>query len=362
MNRRRIAPLLLCAAGLLGFLAASGTAMADPSGPPSQGGHDDDDDDDVRVNRLVFPVTLSDGHSYSVVGYLYHEGKKVHNRLLQVVVHGATYDHEYWDLPTIGGREYSYARSMAERGYNVLALDLPGSGESSKPDGDFFGLAEAASSLHQVVSSLRTPSNPAGRGFGTIALVGHSNGSVTAIYAQGTYGDADALVTTGWVHGCRGLPLDPTNPLLGAALATPYVSLPGFVRASIFYAAPFADPAVIAYDNTSLNNAMPRHQLLDLLGIHGDITARCATGTSTTLTRAQLVTVPVLVQAGQFDLAIAPAAIVNNAPTEQSFYGASSSVTVQVLPDIGHAFNAHITHQQGWTQIDGWLRHALGHP
>ncbi len=361
MIRRRVASLLLCAAGLLSFLATSGVSRADPQG--KQHDHDDDDDDDaVRADRLSFPVTLSDGHAYTVVGYLYHQGKKVHNRALQVLVHGATYDHEYWDIPSIDGHEYSYARYMADQGYNVLALDLPGAGESSKPDGDFFGLDEAASSLHQVVSSLRTHSNPAGRGFGTIALVGHSNGSVTAIYTQATYADADALVTTGWVHGCRGLPVDPTDPLLGAALAFPYVALPGFVRAPLFYYAPFADPNVIAYDNANMANAMPRHQFLDLLSVHGDIAARCASGTATTLTRSQLVTAPVLVQAGQFDLAIAPAGIINNAPTEKSFFAASPSVTVQVLPNIGHAFNGHTTNHQGWTQIDGWLRHTLGHP
>jgi pimeloyl-ACP methyl ester carboxylesterase len=360
MIQRRATPLLLCAAGLLCLLAASGVAQADPQGQQQCGQHDDDAE--LRVDRLAFPVTLSDGNSYTVVGYLYHEGRSAHACTLQVVVHGATYDHQYWDMPSIGGHDYSYARYMADHGYDVLALDLPGAGESSKPDGDFFGLDEAASSLHQVVASLRTYSNPAGRGFGSIALVGHSNGSVTAIYAQGTYADADALVTTGWVHGCRGLPVDPTDPLLGAALGTPYVSLPGFVRSSLFYYAPFADPDVIAYDNASLVNSMPRHQFLDLLGVHGDITARCSDGTATTLTRSQLVTEPVLVQAGEYDLAIAPAGIVNNAPTEASFYSASSSVTVQVLPDIGHSFNGHTTNHQGWTQIDGWLRQTLAHP
>src|SRR6478609_8130972 len=70
----------------------------------------------VKVERVVFPVTLSNGFTYSVVGYLYHHGGNRH-QTIQVLVHGGTYDHRYWDFPTINGRSYSYARYMAERNY-----------------------------------------------------------------------------------------------------------------------------------------------------------------------------------------------------------------------------------------------------
>jgi pimeloyl-ACP methyl ester carboxylesterase len=307
--------------------------------------------DDLRVDRLEFPVTLASGAQLTVVGWLHHRGSATRNTV-QLVVHGAGFDHQYWDVPDIDGHAYSYARYMSMQNYAVLAIDLPGTGQSTHPDGDSFGLPESAECVHQVASALR-------RDYDRVVLVGFSNGSVTSIYAQGTYHDADALVTTGWVHGCRGLPIDPTDPVLGAALAFPYVTLPEFARIGLLFYLPSVDPAVLDYDATTLAQAVPRRQLLDLLGVHFDITQRCADGSSTTLTRSQSVTGPVLVQAGEKDLLIAPASIINNPPTERSFYPSASSVTIQVLGATGHAFNLHTTNLDGWARIDAWLRSTL---
>jgi alpha/beta hydrolase family protein len=87
----------------------------------------------IKVERLVFPVSLSTGAA-NVVAYLYYHGSYA-NRPLQVLVHGATYNHAYWDFPAVNGEGYSYARYMAARKYAVLAVDLPGTGESDKPSG-----------------------------------------------------------------------------------------------------------------------------------------------------------------------------------------------------------------------------------
>ncbi len=46
---------------------------------------------EITVDRVVFPVTLSDGNDYSVVGYLYREGNGAHRGgTLQVLIHGAS--------------------------------------------------------------------------------------------------------------------------------------------------------------------------------------------------------------------------------------------------------------------------------
>lgn len=313
----------------------------------------------VQVRRVVFPVTLSDGNTYDLVAYAYARPGRWHSRIVQILVHGATYDHRYWDVPDIDGIRYSYAREMAERGYVVVAIDQLGAGESDRPDGDFFGLEEAANALHQVAASLRRNRNPLHHRFTKIAYVGHSNGSVTSIYAQATYGDADAVVSTGWVHGFRGLPVDPSDPLLQDVLASPYIVMPGPVRTALFYFEPTSDPAVAAFDNEVLANAMPRRQFLDLLGVHADITAR-GPGGMTTATRSQEVTVPVLVQAGDSDFAIAPGSVVDDSPTEEEFFSSAPSVEVQVLEAMGHAFNTHFTNVASWDGIDAWLTATLG--
>src|SRR5438128_1688042 len=112
-----------------------------------------EDNASFKIDRLVFPVTLSNGTTYSVVGYLYYHGS-FRSRLLQVLIPDATYDHRYFDVPPINGHTYSYARYMADQHYAVLALDTLGSGESSRPDGDFLTVQETAESLHQVLRSV----------------------------------------------------------------------------------------------------------------------------------------------------------------------------------------------------------------
>jgi pimeloyl-ACP methyl ester carboxylesterase len=278
----------------------------------------------VKVKRVTFPVTLSDEQTYSMVGYLYYHGSYKH-RPLQVLLHGSTYNHEYWDVPRINGHKYSYARHMAEDGYAVLSLDQLGSGESDKPDGDFLTVQEAASGLHQVMSSLRAHDAPLWHSFHKIFLVGHSLGSVTAIYSEGTYGDADGLVITGQAVTPHPLPFDQAT--IDELLKQPYPTLPPDARAAFFYYAPTADPDVIDYDNLFVRDTLPRGLILSALPLLFDPTQ----------IRAHLIPEPVLVQLGDNDLT-APASL---APSEAAYYASAESVTVATLSDIGHDFNLH---------------------
>jgi hypothetical protein len=333
-NTRRVTS---CAAGVFLFCATTSvTALADRGG-----GHDR-----LEVDSVSFPVTLSDGHVYQVAGFLYHEGP-LHQKAVQVVVHGGTYDHKYWDIDDLNGVRYSYARYMAHRGHVVLAIDQMGTGASSRPDGDWLTLDDTARALHQVVGSLRAHHNPTGRAFRQVALVGHSNGSLTSIYESGTYHDADALVTTAWLHSPHPLPFDP-NFVLGQ-LTAPYIPAGTFPEpfiAATFYHLPTTDPAMIHYDYTHLQADQSRRQFLDLLGAALDPSQ----------SRSVSVTLPVLTQLGDFD-ALAPSGY---GASEASYYPNAQSFTVQHLSDIGHDVNAHQNHLQSWVGIDHWLERTLG--
>ena len=92
----------------------------------------DETPNDIKVERLSFPVTLADGSAAEVVGHLYYKGS-FQNRTLLLAVHGANYNHKYWDVPTINGHEYSFARNMAERKYAVLAIDQLGAARARSP-------------------------------------------------------------------------------------------------------------------------------------------------------------------------------------------------------------------------------------
>jgi pimeloyl-ACP methyl ester carboxylesterase len=332
--------------GAVGLATCAAFVLALGVGAPSTARADPRDCGDVDVDRVDFPVTLSDGHDYRIAGFLYHRGSLRH-RVLQLVVHGATYDHKYWDIDDLNGVEYSYARYMARQGYAVLAIDQMGTGSSSRPDGDSLTLDDTARALHQVIASLRTRSNPTGATFRDIALVGHSNGSLTSIYESGTYHDADALVSTAWLHAPHPLPFDPNFVL--SQLTAPYIPAGTFPEpfiASTFYHLPTTDPAMVHYDYTQLQADQSRRQFLDLLG----------TSLNPSLSRSTGVTQPTLVQLGDFD-ALAPSSY---GASEPSFYPGVTRLTVQQLTAIGHDVNAHRDHLQSWRGIDRWLSRTLG--
>ncbi|HEX8536737.1 MAG TPA: alpha/beta fold hydrolase, partial [Cystobacter sp.] len=292
---------------------------------------------DVKVERREFPVRLANGQRYTVVGYLYYQGS-LKNRPVQILTHGITYNHGYWDLPEINRQDYSYARYMARQHFAVLALDLLGTGESDKPQGDFIDLSESASSLHQVVQRLKATA--ARNTFEKILYVGHSNGALTITYAQAYYRDAQAVVLTGWLNTYHQLPVgdEVFGPLLEQG---PYVQIPPALRSGLFYYPPAADPAVIAYDNTHAD-FVPRGQLSDLFTLLKNPEP----------IPSEKITVPIMVQLGEFD-AVAPAAY---AAQEAQAYPRSPLVFVDTIDDLGHATNGHHNRLRSWTMIALWLR------
>jgi pimeloyl-ACP methyl ester carboxylesterase len=233
-------------------------------------------------------VTLSDGNTYEVAGYLYYHGS-YHNRTLLLALHGGNYNHKYWDVPNINGHEYSFARYMAEQKYAVLAIDQLGTGESSKPSGDLLTLDNTASAVHQVITQLRSGAGGVGYAFGRIVTVGHSLGSINAVYEQGTYHDADAVVTKGLGHVPHELPIP--GSVIGEMLQHEYFPFPDDVRGAGFYYAQGADPDVIAYDGANLADLLARGQLVTTIFTTFDPSAG----------RVGAVNGPVLVQMGEFD-------------------------------------------------------------
>jgi pimeloyl-ACP methyl ester carboxylesterase len=337
---------------LVGLMVVSGAGAAFAQAAASGVG--------VQVDRVAFPVTLSDNQVYTVVGYLYTpQGSDKHTceerrDTVQVLLHGGGYDHRYWDAGTINGNDYSYAHDMATRCYTVLALDRLGAGESSRPDGDLLDKEQDAFSVAQILTVLRKQANPTGRKFKHIVLVGHSFGSFSAIYTLGAHGNlADALVVTGWTNAPGLVPIDPA--FIEAVLANPYITLPAEARTALFYHLASADPAVIAFDNAELADTTTRGFVLDAVDV---FTARALGDVNQikALTKVDQIGVPVFVQLGDFD-ALFPASL---AGAEPGFYSGAPRVTVDTLSDIGHSFNLHSNHQAGWDHIAAWIGSTLG--
>ncbi|HEV3355893.1 MAG TPA: alpha/beta fold hydrolase [Pseudonocardiaceae bacterium] len=116
---------------------------------------------------------------------------------VQLLIHGWTYDRNYWDLP-YQPDTYSYVRAANRDGYATLDIDRLGDGQSSHPLSAFDTFYADVSTVHQTVQALR--SGQLGQQFQKVVEVGHSLGSLVTMTEAGLYKDADAIITTGIAH------------------------------------------------------------------------------------------------------------------------------------------------------------------
>lgn len=126
--------------------------------------------------------------------YVYTGGRSIHPSAPGVLfVHGAGLDHTVWTLP---------GRHFVRHGFNVLSVDLPGHGRSDGP------LRQSIPDMAAWVAAVIEAS-----GLETVALVGHSMGSLVALETAASYSSrirSLALLGTA-------MPMPVTDELLEAA-------------------------------------------------------------------------------------------------------------------------------------------------
>ena len=126
---------------------------------------------------VSIPITVSGAANAHIFG-VYCTADGGAGRPIQILVHGVTYTHAYFDLPGFDGR-YSYVKYMNDRGYDTLAIDRLGAGQSTRP---LLALnvnaGSNASALHQVVQHVR--GCELGRTYEHVVLTGHSYGTFTS--------------------------------------------------------------------------------------------------------------------------------------------------------------------------------------
>ena len=324
----------------------------------------------IQVELLTFPIQLSDGSTHTMAGMLYvsprqhkicsdkttpRKIEKCFLKLstLQVLIHGWTYNHTYWDPYGEAKPGRSYARFMAKKGYVVLALDLLGTGASSVPDGEKLNFTENVGSLVQVLTPIRLNQHLQKNRIRHIALVGHSGGTILSVLTAGTAPPlADFLIATGWSYTPHQVF---SIEIINAALQqTPYIRFPSELRTQLFYYTPAAKPRHISFDNRQLADQFPNGALTEGL----PLLMALESGQIDVIKAVSLVgqvKVPVLVQLGDMD-AIAPPLVPQ---AEKELYSGSPDVTVQVLKNKGHSLNLHTNRKAGWRQINRWLKDQL---
>ena len=253
-NHRRTAGIrrLAFAAGAVGVLlagtfAGSGAASADQS--------------QATCRNLLVPAEVALVGNASIYGeYCSVPGGAT--RPLQVLVPGITYTHAYFDFPGFDGR-YSYVKFANSHGYDTLAIDRLGTGQSTRPlIAATVNAYSNAQALHDVVQYVRGAG--LGHAYENVVLTGHSYGTFTSDLESATYHDVDAIIGTGWlqqptVTGLAGV-LSVLTPallypaFLGQAVDPTYVTTTPGTR-GFFYAAADTDPAVIAADEQRKSTA-----------------------------------------------------------------------------------------------------------
>ncbi|WP_165975649.1 alpha/beta hydrolase [Actinomadura rubrisoli] len=314
-------------------------------------------DSEARCTTVQIPVTLQPGRppQHVVSGTLctpaaYTDGV----RRVDVLVHGGTYNSDYWQWPQNPGL-YSYARKTTDAGRASFAYDRPGSGASTRPPSAALTIAADAHVLHQVIQWLGT------RNFAQTTVVGHSLGSIIAIAEAAGYDDVDRLVLTGALHPPALAPgalltiasfspaiLDPK--FAGRPIDLGYLTtLPG-TRAASFYRTPTADPAVISRDEAE-KDTMSGVEL-------SDSAVRVAVPPG--LNDANRVRADVLAIVGQHDAAVCGMLLncgrdANVRANEAPYFTSAASLTGAAVPRTGHVLALHPSADLSFARINQWI-------
>ena len=296
----------------------------------------------LNCSARVLPVALSDSGpaDQSMWGELCYRGA-TEPSVVQLLVHGASYNHLYWDFP-YGNGYYSYVDAATAAGYATFDVDRIGDGNSSHPPSTDLDVTSGAVALHDAVTALRDGAVD-GHPFKYVIEVGHSLGSFETWAEAGTYHDVNAVIITGALHQ-----LSPTTVPVALADLYPAVDDPKFAasgldtgylttepgtRETLFYDPATANPAVVALDEAD-KDTVTTGELDGMITMLAEPPAQQP---------SNQITVPVLVVAGAEDNVFCAGVTQYNCASpasvrayESQFYNAAPRLDVVTIPGTGH--------------------------
>lgn len=262
---------------------------------------------------------------------------------VQILVHGAAYNHAYWDFP-VGNGYYSYVQAATAVGYATFDVDRIGIGSSSHPASSSVGVTAAAVSLHDGITALRAGAVD-GHAFSHVIIVGHSLGSYETWVEVATYQDVDAVIVTGALHGVNpaapptffhtdAYPAVMDPKFANSGLDTGYLTTKPGTRESMMYNTATVDPAVVTADEankdtTTIAEAQSAAPIFSL---------------PPTQAYSYKITVPTLSISGTDDFFHCPGVTLydcNNTASveafESQYYQPAAHVQIVMMPYTGHA-------------------------
>jgi pimeloyl-ACP methyl ester carboxylesterase len=156
--------------------------------------------DNSDCQSFMVPVTVENVADAELYGELCIPKGQTPNTV-QLLVHGTTYNHNYWDWPENPGT-HSHVRAALAAGYATFNVDRLGVGKSTKPASHLVTLAATVDTLHQVISKLRAGAI-GGHQFSKVVYFGSSLSTAYGWVEASLHEDVDAFVLTGLLHFTR---------------------------------------------------------------------------------------------------------------------------------------------------------------
>lgn len=310
-----------------------------------------------ECTRLSLPVPLGRGAA-SMAGTLCQPpGGRAST--VQVLLHGSTYNHAYWDFP-YRPETYSYRLAMNKAGYATFVVDRLGMGNSTVPPSNQMTLRGEAAQAHEVVQKLRH-GDVGGSKFDKVVLGGHSIGAAVTTLEAATYHDVDALLTTGLVHHERPQGIDAiragtyspnSDPKFsGKNYDSGYLTTKPGARKTIYDADRPMAPGVLATDEQT-KDVVASDENVDPLAFDPKV--------------SRGVTAPVMLAVGQNDpLYCAPGyadcrSARDIARQEKPDWAGASQFDTVILPKSGHALNLMDNTQLYRSTVRAWADKIVG--
>jgi pimeloyl-ACP methyl ester carboxylesterase len=358
-------------------LLFSGQALAAAASPNVGGSRPCTDPGEIAVKGITLPsVQAGETNSFTICGQLSNPASRPSKTVL-LLVHGATYNHSYWDFP-VNPNQYSAVQFFNRAGYSTFSIDRIGIGQSDHPNSADVTFDGNISVEHQIVQRLKGLDSRliGGVKFAHVILIGHSYGSMTGGPEANANGDVDAVVLTGFLHHLSPSNIDALflarshaanldNSLLArdanfyGSLDSGYLTIAGADppkpvwanRKDAFYYPPTSDTNIIAKDEQTKETFTGSEAVGLLSADHTTLNAP-----------TNNITVPVLEVIGQKDIlfcapdsAAGPDCAKAQA-TEAQFFSPDAHLKVLVVAATGHDLTLHHTAPGTYSKIVDWAK------
>ena len=265
-------------------------------------------------------------------------------RPVLVCLPGGSYTRHYFDLDVSGHLGYSFAAYATARGFPVLAFDMLGTGESTRPDHDI----DMHHQAEAIAVALGQLPDLIGQG-GPFVAVGHSMGGYVAMLQQAAHRSYDALAILGTTNQHVAPLALPAEVIAGAATREGRTAIAEQIAAGIPDA--YIDNSRGALLSWFHLDDVPRAVVdADLASTQTVVPRRCAANASVpgiTAEAAGSIDVPVFLAYGDVDVSPAP-------HLEPGYFPQSPDVSLYVLAGSGHCHNMSNTRNVLWDRLLDW--------